>query len=43
MTDTDARRARMRAVLAEHGRVPHDLIDQILDELETALHEGETP
>lgn len=35
-------RARMRQVLAAHGRVPHDLIDQVLDELEEAIDKGNT-
>lgn len=34
-------RDRMRAVLAAHGRVHLDDLDQVLDELEHALHGGE--
>lgn len=32
-----ARRGRMREVLAAHGRITVDDIDQVLDELETAI------
>ena len=34
---TETRRARMRAVLAAHGRVPIDDLDEILDELEAVI------